>query len=82
MISNKIVLTFLIFSSFSFLLEESILSQSQETQTKEKIISTFTGKIPKEWGEKVTGVKTRLGTNQKVIALTFDACGGPERQRL
>ena len=75
MISNKIVLTFLIFSSL-FSLVRIDLSQSQETQTKEKIISTFTGKIPKEWGEKVTGVKTRLGTNQKVIALTFDACGG------
>ena len=76
MISNKIVLAFLIFSSL-FSLVRIDLSQSQETQTKEKIISTFTGKIPKEWGEKVRGVKTRLGTNQKVIALTFDACGGP-----
>jgi peptidoglycan/xylan/chitin deacetylase (PgdA/CDA1 family) len=76
MISNKIVLTFLIFSCL-FSLVRIDLSQSQETQTKEKIISTFTKKIPKEWGEKVTGVKTRLGTNQKVIALTFDACGGP-----
>jgi peptidoglycan/xylan/chitin deacetylase (PgdA/CDA1 family) len=60
-----------------FFLGRTDWAQSQETQTKEKIISTFTGKIPKEWGEKVTGVKTRLGTNQKVIALTFDACGGP-----
>lgn len=30
-----------------------------------------------EWGEFVTGVKTRLDTNERVIALTFDACGGP-----
>ncbi|MGE5839339.1 MAG: polysaccharide deacetylase family protein, partial [Deltaproteobacteria bacterium] len=30
-----------------------------------------------EWGEGVKGVKTRLNTNQKVLALTFDACGGP-----
>lgn len=50
--------------------------QCQETQTKEKIISTFTGKVPKEWGEIVRGVKTKLNTDQKVLALTFDACGG------
>ncbi|MGM1049400.1 MAG: polysaccharide deacetylase family protein [Bacillota bacterium] len=31
--------------------------------------------VPKEWGELVTGVKTRLNTYDKVIALTFDACG-------
>lgn len=32
---------------------------------------------PSEWGEFVTGVKTRFETNRKEIALTFDACGGP-----
>ena len=51
---------------------------SQEIQTKERIISTFTGRAPQEWGEKVKGVKTRLNTDQKVLALTFDACGGPK----
>ncbi|WP_416151578.1 polysaccharide deacetylase family protein [Salipaludibacillus sp. HK11] len=29
-----------------------------------------------EWGENVTGVKNKIDTNEKVIALTFDACGG------
>lgn len=52
--------------------------QCQETQTKEKIISTFTGKAPKEWGEMVRGLKTKLNTDQKVFALTFDACGDPK----
>lgn len=32
---------------------------------------------PTQWGENVTGVKRRLATEEKVIALTFDACGGP-----
>jgi peptidoglycan/xylan/chitin deacetylase (PgdA/CDA1 family) len=32
--------------------------------------------IPKQWGEKVNGVKRRLDTKDKVMALTFDACGG------
>jgi peptidoglycan/xylan/chitin deacetylase (PgdA/CDA1 family) len=50
--------------------------QSQEIQTKEQIISTFTGRTPREWGEVVRGVKTRLNTEEKVLALTFDACSG------
>lgn len=29
-----------------------------------------------EWGERVTGVRTRLDTDERVMALTFDACGG------
>jgi peptidoglycan/xylan/chitin deacetylase (PgdA/CDA1 family) len=72
---HKLHLTFSIFF-LSFLLLKMGWGQSQEMQTKERTISTFTGKIPKEWGEKVKGVKTRLHTDQKVIALTFDACGG------
>ncbi len=31
---------------------------------------------PKEWGLNVTGVKTRLATDKKVVALTLDDCGG------
>ena len=54
---------------------------SQAIQTKEQIISTFSGKAPQEWGEMVKGVKTRLNTDQKVLALTFDACGGPKGSR-
>ncbi|NDL57338.1 polysaccharide deacetylase family protein [Phytoactinopolyspora mesophila] len=29
-----------------------------------------------EWGEHVAGVRTRLDTDDTVVALTFDACGG------
>ena len=32
---------------------------------------------PTEWGLRVTGVRTRLATDEPVVALTFDACGGP-----
>lgn len=31
---------------------------------------------PVEWGENVSGVKTHIKTDEKQIALTFDACGG------
>ncbi|MFN8358005.1 MAG: polysaccharide deacetylase family protein [Spirosomataceae bacterium] len=44
---------------------------------KEKISSEFTHAQPGHWGEFVKGVDEDLVTNQKIIALTFDACGGP-----
>ena len=34
---------------------------------------------PKQWGENVTGVVTTFHSNQKEVALTFDACGGSFR---
>ena len=52
--------------------------QPQEIPTKEQIFGKFSGRVPQEWGEHVKGVKTRLNTDQKVLALTFDACGGPK----
>jgi peptidoglycan/xylan/chitin deacetylase (PgdA/CDA1 family) len=42
---------------------------------RKEIEARFEGRSPKEWSETVTGVKTRLDTNRRAIALTFDACG-------
>jgi peptidoglycan/xylan/chitin deacetylase (PgdA/CDA1 family) len=42
---------------------------------KKKLTDRFGGMTPHEWGETVPGVKTRLATTDKVIALTMDACG-------
>jgi peptidoglycan/xylan/chitin deacetylase (PgdA/CDA1 family) len=69
-------LTFLILL-FLFFPKGTDWGQCQEFQSKEKIVAAFSSKVPKEWGERVKGVKTRLNTDQKVLALTFDACGGP-----
>ena len=66
---------FLLFLTFSPRSIES--AQLQEVPTKEQIIAKFSGRAPREWAEVVKGVKTRLNTDQKVLALTFDACGGP-----
>ncbi len=52
--------------------------RSQEIRIKEQVIAKFSVRVPGEWGEVVKGVKTRLNTDQKVLALTFDACGGPK----
>ncbi|KGA97467.1 polysaccharide deacetylase [Alkalihalobacillus alcalophilus ATCC 27647 = CGMCC 1.3604] len=46
-------------------------------QKKEMDLTEYEGRKATEWGENVTGVKTRLHTEEQVIALTFDACGGP-----
>ena len=73
----KMILKFLIYSLLFFCWSiES--AQPQEIPTKEQIIAKFSGRVPHEWGEVVKGVKTRLDTDQKVLALTFDACGGPK----
>jgi len=45
-------------------------------QLKEIMTSKYKNEISKQWGEKVAGVKTQINTTDKVIALTFDACGG------
>jgi peptidoglycan/xylan/chitin deacetylase (PgdA/CDA1 family) len=42
---------------------------------KQQVSSRYSGKIPRQWGENVQGVRTRLDTNEKVVALTLDACG-------
>jgi len=42
------------------------------------INAEFNGKTAKEWGEAVTGVRTRLATDERVLALTLDACGSPK----
>ena len=43
-----------------------------------RISREFSEKTPKQWSETVTGVRSRLVTNDKVLALTLDACGSPK----
>jgi peptidoglycan/xylan/chitin deacetylase (PgdA/CDA1 family) len=40
-----------------------------------QVAARFAGRTPRQWGETVTGVRTRLDTRERVIALTLDACG-------
>jgi peptidoglycan/xylan/chitin deacetylase (PgdA/CDA1 family) len=41
---------------------------------REIITTEFSGQTPHEWGESVSGVKTRLKTEDKVVALGVDTC--------
>lgn len=42
---------------------------------KQQLTTRFAGAVPAMWGERVPGVRTRIDTDEKVIALTLDACG-------
>jgi len=42
---------------------------------KQQIEARFAGHTASRWGENVPGVRSRLDTDEKVIALTLDACG-------
>jgi peptidoglycan/xylan/chitin deacetylase (PgdA/CDA1 family) len=61
---------------------EPSASQAPAPAAKERLVAAYKNQTPKEWGERVAGVKTQLDTSEKVIALTFDACGGPRGSRV
>ncbi|QUH26508.1 polysaccharide deacetylase family protein [Serpentinicella alkaliphila] len=53
----------------------SIFAIEKIEQLKLDYAQKYRDNIPKEWGENVTGVRNRIDTDKKIIALTFDACG-------
>ena len=61
---------------------EPSASQAPVPSAKERLVAAYKNQTPKDWGERVAGVKTQLDTSEKVIALTFDACGGPRGGRV
>jgi len=52
-------------------------SDPSYVQLREKVVSGYIHVRPGHWGEFVKGVDEDLVTQQKYIAFTFDACGGP-----
>ncbi|MDY0189099.1 MAG: polysaccharide deacetylase family protein [Desulfuromonas sp.] len=65
---------FVIILSCSVYAQEHI-DDSDYREIKQKIVAKYHGVTPQQWGENVTGVKTHIDTQDKIIALTFDACG-------
>ncbi|MGL4368955.1 MAG: polysaccharide deacetylase family protein [Spirochaetota bacterium] len=43
---------------------------------RDRIVQKYSGEKPSAFGMYISGVKTRIRTDKKIIALTFDACGG------
>jgi len=48
---------------------------SVSSNLKNSLINRYSAQVPVQWNEAVAGVKTRIKGGEKVIALTFDACG-------
>ncbi|WP_108557595.1 polysaccharide deacetylase family protein [Arcobacter caeni] len=64
-------------ASDSYFSEQPSSSKKEYEIFRKNIALEFENQTPKQWGENATGVKTKLDTNEKVIALTMDACGSP-----
>jgi peptidoglycan/xylan/chitin deacetylase (PgdA/CDA1 family) len=62
------------FTNASFL--KKLYNDKSYSELKAKIISGFDHTKAGRWGEFVTGVDERILTQKKIIAFTFDACGG------
>lgn len=45
---------------------------------KQRLLTTYGNKHPVRWGEHMPGIYQRFETSEKIVALTFDACGGKE----
>lgn len=73
--AGRIVLIVLLMLG-SFRISESAGPAGQPlSAVRERVESEYGGRIPHEWSENVRGVRTRLRTGDKVLALTLDACG-------
>jgi peptidoglycan/xylan/chitin deacetylase (PgdA/CDA1 family) len=57
-------------------------AQAPAPSEKQRIIAAYKNQTPRDWGETVAGVRTHIDTSDKVIALTFDACGGPKGSKV
>jgi peptidoglycan/xylan/chitin deacetylase (PgdA/CDA1 family) len=44
-------------------------------QQKAALVERYGAQQPKQWGETVSGVRTRIKGGEKLVALTLDACG-------
>ncbi|WP_425539323.1 polysaccharide deacetylase family protein [Microaceticoccus formicicus] len=55
--------------------DELIVENTIDTET---IIEKYKDSESKHWGDQIEGIYYRLATDEKIAALTFDACGGSE----
>ena len=62
------------FANTAFL--KKLNKQKSYTDLKTKIVHEFAQAKAGSWGEFVRGMDEKLNTKEKIIAFTFDACGG------
>lgn len=56
---------------------QKLYSDTSYLSLKNKVNREFAHTLPGTWGEFVKGVDEDILTSKKLLALTFDACGGP-----
>src|SRR5258708_30584305 len=64
----------------AFLISAALLGQTPEPdyeKLKAGMVAQFQNTPPGKVGSFVKGGAQRIDTNEKILALTFDACGGP-----
>jgi peptidoglycan/xylan/chitin deacetylase (PgdA/CDA1 family) len=61
--------------AIGFAKEDTHMREGDYAALKAELVERFGSMKATEWGENVSGVKTRLDTDDKVVALTMDACG-------
>jgi len=62
------------FANTTFL--KKLNNDKSYTELKSEIVHEFAHRPAGRWGEFVTGVNEKIVTQRKIIAFTFDACGG------
>ena len=84
--SSRFILLFILLTKVGFAQPASIQNDTFLRQLykdnsyiskKDQVDKEFAHAVPGSWGEFVKGVDEDLVTDKKIIALTFDACGGP-----
>lgn len=55
-------------------------SSAPNLPSRTSIIARYDGVAPHHWGLTGPGIVERLSTRKNVVALTFDACGGPQQR--
>lgn len=76
--SKLIIIPLLLFFVLSTFCTLNVKAETDFVKMKAFIQKKYAGQKSKLWGEKIPGVITGFNTHVKVIALTFDACGGPK----
>ncbi|NVN89889.1 MAG: polysaccharide deacetylase family protein [Desulfuromonadales bacterium] len=72
---TQFLLSLLLFFSTASVAVAGAVAEMPLAKVCEQLDREFKGAVPRQWGESVQGVHTRLKTREKVIALTLDACG-------
>jgi peptidoglycan/xylan/chitin deacetylase (PgdA/CDA1 family) len=74
------ILTFSLFFSAAYsqtFNEDTVKQDSAYKQLKAQVVTKLAHAVPGQWGSFVKGVDEDIVTSKKIMALTFDACGGP-----